>query len=74
MFINTPLPQPPPVLDVLAILLQSLSNRNVLSEPVLDEDGEYFGCLSVNDLLKDLAHSKLPMHTCGLTQSSSTLF
>jgi hypothetical protein len=26
----------------------------VLSAPVLDEDGEYSGCLSVNDLLKSL--------------------
>jgi hypothetical protein len=26
----------------------------VLSAPVLDEDGEYYGCLSVNDLLKSL--------------------
>jgi hypothetical protein len=31
-----------------------LGTTNVLSAPVLDEDGEYFGCLSVNDLLKTL--------------------
>jgi CBS domain-containing protein len=34
--------------------LQTLGSRNILSAPVLDEDGEYFGCLSVNDLLKSL--------------------
>lgn len=34
--------------------LQTLGSANVLSAPVLDEDGEYFGCLSVNDLLKSL--------------------
>ncbi|WIA28067.1 hypothetical protein OEZ86_010652 [Tetradesmus obliquus] len=34
--------------------LQTLGGRNILSAPVLDEDGEYFGCLSVNDLLKSL--------------------
>jgi hypothetical protein len=33
---------------------QSLGTTNVLSAPVLDEDGEYYGCLSVNDLLKGL--------------------
>jgi hypothetical protein len=33
---------------------QVLGTTNVLSAPVLDEDGEYFGCLSVNDLLKTL--------------------
>eukprot|EP00775_Hariotina_reticulata_P012845 gene12845-12972_t len=32
----------------------SLGQNNILSAPVLDEDGEYFGCLSVNDLLKSL--------------------
>ncbi|KIZ00644.1 hypothetical protein MNEG_7315 [Monoraphidium neglectum] len=34
--------------------LQVLSSANVLSCPVLDEDGEYYGCLSVNDLLRSL--------------------
>lgn len=34
--------------------LQVLATANVLSCPVLDEDGEYFGCLSVNDLLRSL--------------------
>ena len=33
---------------------QVLGTTNVLSAPVLDEDGEYYGCLSVNDLLKSL--------------------
>jgi len=37
-----------------ASLLQTLGQSNILSAPVLDEDGEYFGCLSVNDLLKSL--------------------
>ncbi|KAI8468878.1 MAG: hypothetical protein J3K34DRAFT_394289 [Monoraphidium minutum] len=31
-----------------------MANAKVLSCPVLDEDGEYFGCLSVNDVLKSL--------------------
>lgn len=34
--------------------LKALGTSNVLSAPVLDEDGEYYGCLSVNDLLKAL--------------------
>lgn len=34
--------------------LQVMANARVLSCPVLDEDGEYFGCLSVNDVLKSL--------------------
>jgi CBS-domain-containing membrane protein len=33
---------------------QTLGAANILSAPVLDEDGEYFGCISVNDLLKAL--------------------
>jgi len=31
-----------------------MATARVLSCPVLDEDGEYFGCLSVNDVLKSL--------------------
>jgi hypothetical protein len=31
-----------------------MDTAKVLSCPVLDEDGEYFGCLSVNDVLKSL--------------------
>jgi predicted transcriptional regulator len=38
----------------LPAVSQTLGSRNILSAPVLDEDGEYFGCLSVNDLLKSL--------------------
>lgn len=34
--------------------LQTLGTTNVLSAPVLDEDGEYAGCISVNDLLGNL--------------------
>ncbi|KIZ04067.1 hypothetical protein MNEG_3892 [Monoraphidium neglectum] len=34
--------------------LQVLGSAGVLSCPVLDEDGEYYGCLSVNDILKSL--------------------
>jgi hypothetical protein len=34
--------------------LQAMDKAHVLSCPVLDEDGEYFGCLSVNDVLKSL--------------------
>ncbi|GBF91217.1 hypothetical protein Rsub_04886 [Raphidocelis subcapitata] len=34
--------------------LQALDKARVLSCPVLDEDGEYFGCLSVNDLIRSL--------------------
>lgn len=34
--------------------LQAMATARVLSCPVLDEDGEYFGCLSVNDVLKSL--------------------
>ncbi|KAF8072382.1 CBSCBS2 [Scenedesmus sp. PABB004] len=40
--------------DTVGKALQVLGTTNVLSAPVLDEDGEYFGCLSVNDLLKSL--------------------
>jgi len=40
--------------DTVGKALQVLGTTNVLSAPVLDEDGEYFGCLSVNDLLKTL--------------------
>lgn len=34
--------------------LQVMATARVLSCPVLDEDGEYYGCLSVNDVLKSL--------------------
>jgi CBS-domain-containing membrane protein len=44
--------------DALPYAVQLLATANVLSAPVLDEDQEYYGCLSVNDLLKDLDHSE----------------
>jgi hypothetical protein len=43
----TPLPPP-------AVTPKVMDSAKVLSCPVLDEDGEYFGCLSVNDVLKSL--------------------
>jgi hypothetical protein len=33
---------------------------------VLDEDGEYFGCLSVNDLLKSLYKGEPRLHATAL--------
>lgn len=35
---------------------KKLEQANILSVPVLDEDNEYFGCVSANDLLKSLVH------------------
>jgi hypothetical protein len=42
---------------------------------VLDEDGEYFGCLSVNDLLKSLykGERRLLCNSCAV-QSSTAVF
>jgi hypothetical protein len=50
-----------------------LGSRNILSAPVLDEDGEYFGCLSVNDLLKSLYRGKhrLLCNSCAVRSSTA---
>ena len=38
--------------------VQTLGSSNILSAPVLDEDQEYYGCVSVNDLLKDIMRGR----------------
>lgn len=35
-----------------------LMNNHVLSVPILDEDGEYKGAVSVNDILRGLIRSR----------------
>lgn len=44
---------------------QALDTKKVLSAPVLDLDDEYTGCLSVNDILRDLIASALICWWCG---------
>lgn len=45
-------------LPACTIIVQLLSKGKILSAPILDEDGEYLGAVSVPDVLRGLVRSE----------------
>jgi hypothetical protein len=44
---------------------QLLSKHQILSAPVLDDEGEYVGAVSVPDILRGLIRSEYPSSVCS---------